>query len=84
MNKKRLLTIVCYDSILPKFTVLYCEGFVTYMAKMFSSFFAEKEGIPERWARQTHPAHPGWQSEHGIHFIMPGQAWVFGALDLQF
>ena len=54
------------------------------MAKMFSSFFAENEGIPERWARQTNLAHPGWQSEHGIHFIMPGQPWVVGAPDLQF
>ena len=43
-----LLTIVCYDSILNKFTVLYCKGFV-----MGPKFF------PERWARQTHPAHPG-------------------------
>ena len=50
--------------------------------------FAEKGVNPERWARQTHPALPGWQSEHGIHFILPGQPWQRGrvvrAPDLQF
>ena len=49
-------------------------------------FFAEKEGIPERWARQTNPAHLAWQSEHGFHFIMPGQprqsGWAVRAPDI--
>ena len=67
IEKENLLTIVCYDSILNKFTVLYCKGFVTYMAKMFSSFLRKKKGFPS--VGQDRPTLPNQIDNQNTEFI---------------